>query len=571
MKWIISPGYETLFGKADVTYEQLLAPVPSTVLIEFLSALNNELNTPEAEHERQYRMILFFLSSFNNKQATIFNQAIQRLKNIDPQWNYSIFGRRYLLSMLAKEVEVNRPGMPEASKMRFEYHFLLAYLLHVDEVNNIDYLPGSVHKDDPDAYYKALWPMLVDQYEFNHSDNGPFGLFKLAAFSKYAFFNLRPFLKEYLQRLNFPNLSHLMSSFFQLTKSMLAYNVNEPLRKLTYINPTAYADATHLDSLSINKMLGKKVSISELRMYPVYKTISGKYMLVDETFFSKKMYNGPYFDLIKSTSLKNSMSYPKFSSIISKEVLEDMCFKSLCRHLVKSEFDCLNFDDNQQNLPDCYYRHNKKLLLIEFKDYFFPDGLIKKPDFENIKSYIDERFIVNQDGKAKGVSQVLNNIASLAAGEFKFDSMTSKCVSDLKTVNVYPIISFSDFMFSIPGVNEYLNKVFNSKLDRLKYPCLNIKPITMINIETLFDYCYRDGNFTGLMELIDRYHKMIRERQGKLSKEFTSETYLRSIMSFDETYSSIYLKELPKKTNSKKRFLIMDSVGLTKENLEEVL
>ncbi len=571
MKLINIPGFKALFGDPQMTYDRLLEAMPSSNIIQQLAAINSELYTPEEEGEKQRRLTEFIFSFFNDRQKAVFNQSFQQYRQLNPEWDGYFWLRPYLLTMLAKECSVNRPGKPEYAGGNFTYNFVLAYLLVVDEVNERAKIDDTIDVSDPLAAYKHLWPFLVDQYEYNQADNGPFGLFKLTAFSSHALKKLRPYLKEYLQQFYYPNLSHLLSGYYQLANSTLNYDTEQQLRKLTYLNPKPGVITSHLNSLTINSMLGKPTTIQEIKKFPVFKTSQGTYMVIDEAMLNRKIYNGPYFDLIKTTSLRNVQSYETYSTRISKDVLEDICFRSICAHLKKSAHDCLKFDNNEQSLPDCYYRNNKKTLFIEFKDYFFPERLVTDGKFEKIKEYIDQRFVNNEKGKPKGITQLLNNIERLAGGTYTFDKKGSDWISEGKKLTVYPILSFSDFMFTLPAVNQYLNEMLNSKLDRLQYPQLEIKPMTMISLETLFDLSYRGKDFILLTELIDQYHQLLREKKKLFTKNASTDIYLQSVMSFDEVYNSRFIKKYLGQINSRKVFSIADVVELSKEQMEETL
>ncbi len=43
--------------------------------------------------------------------------------------------------------------------------------------------------------------------------------------------------------------------------------------------------------------------------------------------------------------------------------------------MIKSKYETVHFDDNVLRKPDLFYRRNKTVLLLEFKDYLFPDKL----------------------------------------------------------------------------------------------------------------------------------------------------------------------------------------------------
>lgn len=100
------------------------------------------------------------------------------------------------------------------------------------------------------------------------------------------------------------------------------------------------------------------------------------------------------------------ISFNEYSSKVSKEMLEETCFVSILKALRHNK-GFLYFDDGTVNIPDAYYRNEHIIYLFEFKAYILKDELIEKPDFDNIKKYVDEHFIGTPDGKPKGIRQLI--------------------------------------------------------------------------------------------------------------------------------------------------------------------
>lgn len=565
-------GFKELFPNLSLLYDKLLEDIPADITISLLSSLNNELNTSESEQQKQIRLREIISYRFSPEQKKIISNAYARFKSRGPQFSNFIFGRRYLLAMLISEVKINRRGNPIHDTPQHEFNFFLAYLQIIDEVNetdhkNLDVLYQSTANSLSE--YKLLWPSYISQFEFNQKDNGPFGLFKLVSFCKYAYDNFKPFLKEYLLLNNFKNISQFISSFYQVAKASLNYHPEKLLRKDNRILPLSNVDTTHLKSLCINHLLGTKIFLADLRKFPLYETNFGQFRVLDETMYFQKLYKGPFFELYQETSLKETKTFNEYSSEISKKVVETICFNGICGIMQKTKHDQLHFDDNTQSQPDCYYRHNKKILLIEFKDYLFPAVLASNPEFEEIKKYIDERFIKSAKGKSKGINQLLNYIRLLRDNKYQFDNGLHNLLNANFSLQIYPVICYSDFMFNMPGVNDYINKIFQNNLKQEDFKKLQIKPVIMVNIEVLFDYTYRSGNFNSFVGLIDRYLNILNNRTRKLGKEFSSDNFLKSKSSFDEIYNSIFIEEFLKKGSNAKPFKnFAEIIGITQQEMD---
>lgn len=566
------PGYYDLFGETRESYEQLLSEMPSDLVINLLISLNNELYTNETESEKQIRLRQIIESRFTPSQHFFLNNAYKKYREKNKFYTDMVFGRRYLIAMVIKEIAANRKGEKINDTPQHEYNFLMAYLIMVQEINNMDSKFWDEFKtvdNDHDALYRLLWQTNINQFEFNERDNGPFGIAKVLAFCKYALANLRPYLKQYLFTNNFKSISQFIGSFSQILKGNSTHNTGSLFRRLNHIRPLPGVDETHLKSQCINNLLGTQITIKDLRKFPLYQLANGSYKVIDETFYNNKLYRGPFFELYYDTDLKSHKKFNQYSSEISKDVLEKICFTGVCQALVPSLYDCLHFDDNSQAQPDCYYRQKKTIIFIEFKDYMFPDELISNPNFKDLKSYIDERLIFSRKGKPKGVNQLIENLVLLNSKRYEFDR--SIVFSDKYKIDVFPIICYSDFMFNMPGVNKYIGDVFNERRSELNLPLLNILPVTMINIETLFDLYCRKGDFGTLKDLIERYHQIIRGREFKLKKHYSVDNFLATTASFDEIYNSIFLGEFLADGIGKASSKLSSIIGITQQELDEIL
>ncbi len=584
MKLVVVPGYRELFGETKITYEELIKHIPSEIIISVLISLNNELNVPTKEitdSENQKRLRELLSERFTQQQSSYLNNAYYNYGlNTNGTYNAHVFARQYLLVMILKELNNYRDFELEDTTGNDEFNILIAYLLVIDEVNfnNKVLLDEALtHQGDSLLDYRMLWTPSISQYEFNEKTNTVYELFRLIAFSKYTVKYLRGYLKEYLNGFNFKNIAELLCSLYQLSMTTLNYQKDEILKKLNYIKPAEGIDDSHLNLQAINALVGKKlIVLDDLRKKPFYFNKRNGYMFIDEDIYNKKCYKGPFFELYYNTTLKNyntilkrKMTFNEYSTDISLQVLEKNCFQSLCKALQDQKAQVVKFDDNGiDSFPDCYMRNNKSIMLFEFKGYVFPNALSAKPDFDVIKKYIDERFVENENGKAKGVNQLINQISLLAENKFDFDYHYKENFYQ-KRLTIYPIIIHSEFHFSMPGVNSYLNELFQFGLTNELKDRFIIKPLILINLEIIFDFVLTGGNFASLEKLFDRYLKIIDDREKRLRKQPSTDNFFRTKSSFDEIYRSVLLKDLkvPKKRND----IIKELIGISQEEIDEVL
>lgn len=578
MRAIMTPGYKSLFGEPSILYDEVLKEVSSQIVIMLLSSLNAELNTPEKNTEKQKRIWQRVSYRFTEEQHRKFKVAFSKYNVLVNGFDGTLFDRRCLLEMIVKEIRRNNI-CNEIDDPVHEYNFVIAYLLLVDEVRKVDseLLENAKEcKDEAMPTLPLLWAGGIRQYEFNHNVNILYELFKLYCFSKYAYDKFRPYLKELINKYSFQNLSQFIGSFNQILKVTLIDNPAEPLRKLVSINPSRSVNDSHLKALCCNSLIGNnKVVLADLRKYPLYETTIRGFMIVDADFFRKKIYRGPLFELQKETELRNMViRFDDYKTIISKEFFEKIFFRSIVKIMIKSKYEIVHFDDNVSSKPDLFYRYNKSVLLIEFKDYLFPDKIMAGKEFATFKQYIDERFVLSDREKPKGVKQLVNSIENIYKMNCEFDLLLNDIVKKKQQVKIYPVICHTDFMFSLPGINEYLNVIFGKKLKEKELESNDIRNVTIISLEILFDYSMRGGDFTSLSKLIERYWGIIDNRKKKNRKFGSVDNFLATTASFDELYETKFKQELLNNHQLSKKNRVtqlIEMAGLTQEQLNEIL
>lgn len=592
-------GYNTFFGELDETYEDLIKDLPSHLVIKLCVILNNELSAPIDSGEIQKRLISLVSQRFTPEQNAALNKVAYRFYiDSDEKYTGYVFGRRYLIAMLLKELNNYRDFNSDEESPILEYNFLKSYLLIVDEVNKADNdlfdsikmveedplslvedvintdndLTNSTNPvgDDPFSLYKILWTPFISQFEFSEKTDIGFETFKLAAFLEYSLRKFRPYLIEYLIGLGFKTIGNLHASFKHLNLMTQRYAPNDIFTKLVYTNIGEGQNDEHLRKQSINQIIGREepITLFDIKKYPLYLNADKGYTFIDGDIYNKKIYKGAFFDLYRETSLKNELKFVPYSGDISKNVLESKCLQIVLRLLNKSVRDLLYFDDGTESIPDGYLRSGNKIFLFEFKANIISDNLTSNPNFDKIKEFIDTRL----GSKKKGVGQLIQQIKDLLDNKFVFDKGL-KYLLDRKKLIVYPIICHIEHTFALPGINKYLDDKFQEQLSPDQRNKLEIKPTTVIDLQVLFDFTRSGKELKDFEVLLNRYHKIVDQRRKKLNKKRSKQTtFLRAYMSFDELYHSLYLKEI--KNNPAIEISLtafIRSLGLTTEILNENL
>ena len=576
MRMILMPGYRSLFGEPEKTYEEYVKNIPSEIIIATMIALNNELNLDANEGENQAKLRSLVCWRFTPEQLQLINIATEKYRRkTKGLFKGYFFGGRYLLSMILKELNNYRPFTMIDDSPQQEFNMLMAYFLLIDEVNFADNAimdEGRGRFNEPFGKYRLIWTTTINQYELNERPDIGFEFFKLLSFVGYAITNFRKESKEYVNSFGFKSYGELLYSIHEINLVTAKVNQGEPFRKLNYIKPGDNVDERHLKSQTINEVIEKKeIVLSDLKKYPLFFSHHEKYMIIDDELYRKRTYKGPFFDLYYSTSLKDKIRFNKYSEQISSAVLERNLFRSIMTGLRNNKYDFLFFDDDSDAAPDCYYRQNKTVFLVEFKAYLFPDEISSKPNFDKIKEYIDKRFVSNEKGEAKGIGQIIKQINGLYENTYDFDQDYKANLHD-KKITIYPIICHNEFYFSLPGINEYLDDLFQRDISPQIRNKFVIKPLTVIDLSMLSDMVLKGSNFRLLAALIDRYHKILEGRRKYSSKLIDIDLFLKSKSSFDEMYEDLLKKDLPKEPDTMIMFdKLYSLLDIKQEHLDEIL
>lgn len=567
-----------MFGENLVSYDEILKEIPSDTVIMLLIAINAELNSEEEYFENQRRIFRLLSYRYTDEQLSLLNDRISKYKKRTVGYDGTLFGRRYLLFMILKELKRDNKVDVNDNNLIQEYNFLLAYLLTVDEVNNKDHdLLRAAKRYDLKIMPEMplIWSANISQYEYNDYPNSAFELFKLLSFCKYSLDNYKMYLKELINKYAFKNISELMESFNQIVKSTLGNRSNEFFKKLSFIVPLKNVHIGHLESLCINYTKKKDlIDINDLRRFPLYETRGKGFMVIDSNMYAKKIYRGPLFELNKETSMREEINFDIYKNQVSKKCFEEILFKGIVKQLTQK--DSIVHYDLEKGIgePDLFYRYKNDVFLIEFKDYLFPDSLIKGESFGAFKSYIEERFLCSKQGKAKGVRQLSNCVQNLLSKKYQFDPELNEMLMNGKEINIHSIICHTDFMFSMPGINEYLNRLFYKEFSYKRFVHRGINKVTIIDLEVLFDLALRGGDFLKLLNFVREYYKRMENARKKAAVTSNIEDFIPSTASFDEVYETIYRSSMITDgilTDSEKVNRMIDIIGITQDEMEEIL
>lgn len=277
-----------------------------------------------------------------------------------------------------------------------------------------------------------------------------------------------------------------------------------------------------------------------IRAKPFYKKKRGVYPIIFNLFVVEKIFKGVYFLLkyvyenlsdeekekIKIKNLKSFYGHEFSEKVLCYKVMESIypqkCIKFSGRMLANMKID---------TAPDYYVRKGKSILLIESKDFLIAADKKMSFDFnvyeEEFGRVLDYEELSDGKIKHKAVMQLINCIRSILRKEFSADTKYH-----YKEIVIYPVLLIHDHQYDTPGFNELIDFWFQDALLELVEEGLfvhHIKPLTVVNIDSLIYHQVGLTNGISLHETINLYHenkKVEKQKKRKLKSHKENDKYL---------------------------------------------
>lgn len=263
----------------------------------------------------------------------------------------------------------------------------------------------------------------------------------------------------------------------------------------------------------------------EFRSNPLIKIEEGKYRVTNILFLVEKIFKSIQFlfSLVINKEVSETNRIRDFRSdhcdkFSEQKLLYNTLYKSFPKKWHKSsgkDFKDKGYNDAE---PDYYVRFKNKVFLFESKDV-----ILKGEDKQSRNSLIllqslYEKFynITKKSGKVekKAILQLIENIKRI------LDKFYNKVDTDYdpEKISIYPVLITHDRQFDSPGINKILKNLFRVELQSINqsYNIKNIKPLTIINIDTFVIYSeiFRERGTVRLEELIDSYHDKLEKKHN---------------------------------------------------------
>ncbi|HUZ57921.1 MAG TPA: hypothetical protein VMU83_04000 [Hanamia sp.] len=542
-------GNEELIAKL----KGLLSNIPSKSVIRRIAKINFEIFFNPSDSMTQNQIWDYWLEGIDVTAKTHLKERIGFYTSIS-KLEFIFFGERYILDFYNFIFE-NYNGNPERKLTQDEIlNTLKAYSIIVYISNKKDE-QTFLNKEGStlfESLQRITWPFIINQYECNNRPDGIVELIKFCAAVKEIFLdvNLQGYLKGYMKFNGFRTIRQLLEdSYLLFTIPDRIYQKADYHKRIPVIsleNKKLYLQNISIDSEYYKIKNKENIYYKLLKEKPLFKLNENDYAILDPVFLKMKLYTGFIFDFYYQSSMEKDGLYPQFkdfkSGFPSKKVIEAVVFKKLLERIFIQGNNVVWFDSKEKiSVPDCFCRSDNKIYFIELKDYLLNGNKYQTYSYEVIKEAIDQKFINGVSG-IKQIKRQINNYLN-SPDEFPCDRGFSRTS---KKMVIYPIIVHTDFIFSLPGIQQYLDEHLKAELKNINIPSnILIQDLTLINLDTFILHYYNFiENSKLLSTLIDKYFNDVKKDMIEfLNSPDEENNYTRAHRSFAIEYAEKYRDE----------------------------
>ena len=551
MYLVITPTYSDIFEGDLPELETLLSDIPSEVCLSILGLINAQLYYGRGL-ETQLGIVEFLTFRQTAQTQRVIIEKMLKRKSKEPSIEF--FSLLYTTEFINYELINFRDSYITDTTPTQELNFLKAYLLIAQQLNDKYHSAYLANASlNADYFQKTVWPTLIDQFEVNHNINPITGMVKGIALLNYIQFrtpyssHVEQFLKKHGKDKSWNYILDLIG----IVKRSWEIKQEAPSKLYPFHLSPNESFQSFFETFSVShqeyarRFKNGKQNFSGLKDKPLFK--SGKangYVILNWNFLSNKLYDGLLFDFYGNSGI--SEHFPTlidFKKFVSKEIVERFLFRKLVKSCFNKKHSMVLFDDDLvQGFPDAYVRQGKYVYLFEIKDAFFPASSINSLSYAQIKETIDKKF--NNDDK--GTGQLEKQLVKLSTGSFERKSFEELKLKR-RNVVIYPIIVYTDSLFNLPGVNQYLKQSFNNRIEKsgLRATFKSIQDLTFINLSFFIDNIHFLSNpKVGMGTLIETFQSTIRNAEKKLAATQSLENLFPPNDPFEEVVRRKFKEEM---------------------------
>lgn len=500
----VFPNYKDVFpdDKENDNIGYFLSNVPSINVIHFVSYISACLDNDYTNFKTQNFILKELLKPLNRKEQLEVSSKINKVSLSSPIIVFNHFSCQMILQYsILNFVQGNIPNFSADIAFNILKSFLICNSKYSKEMEML--IPGISNFSEQEKLLGLNITMDVAQNSlFNSEDDVLEQSYKLKELNDFLKIDEEigtPYYDDYLKFKKVNNLLEIIKYSWNIHINFKSHNKNADLNKQRFIIDTSHDDESvskYLNSISnteegsdnfSNTYGDSDLDFKLLRDKPLFKLDKFKYAVLSSKYYTDKIFNNLIFDYYQFIREKGYLkSFGDFKSYYSDVFVE----KYLLNRIIEYTFEKINCnrkqagdkfktnDKKNKDYSDYYIRIGNKILLFECKDRIMKAGIKYSYDYKIVINDIEDKYINS------GVKQLVKVIDSISKSKIRFDKLEK---NDIESLQIIPIIVYTDYAYKSRGINFYINNIFKQKLSDLNIN-FQIENIIMIHIDTLINY-----------------------------------------------------------------------------------
>jgi hypothetical protein len=534
--------------------QSILGNTSTAVLIEVLCYLNCILHTKQFSAEKQLELCqkLLFRQPKSNTSVVSRSLAIMKMKGHP----FHVFDSYTLMKTINFALENKNNKKQDDSTVEDEWQIFKAVLLANEKLNEDFRNDITGETDLLMRFAKLTWPNLISSVTHRQRNEFLLWIYKCIKFLDFISTNkeLSIYFCDYFKIKDPSDLTIFVKEIVQfyvsvgMNKTHGHFNYRMSY-KLDVVQPVLSPYCMELETLKPSEYMSK--DFKSLRQFPIIKLNDDRFVVTNWNFILEKLGVGLVFDLFNNTELKNK--YRDFSDFKSKMGLNiwEKEFQEIMKDSVLKKGDIYSIGEtNAKNNCDFYIRRNSQLSVIEFKDTLIP----KETRYDEIKADIDRKFT-----GTKGIGQIKKILDKLKDDINVLEPKNSSYTKNRKPV-IYPVIVVTEALYTLSGINTYLNREFKKIIMKEDYP-FYVKPLMILP----FDYfLLANSNFkTGKVDyfkFLEKYNVNLINARRRAFRSNKIEVKFKMFDGFIDSLDNIIPKTVNKSDLKKENTLVGSAI-----------
>ena len=425
----------------------------------------------------------------------------QKTLNIN---NYTLM-ELYCILLKYKKGQCDNVSLSVSERLLYLKLVLIANERRIHPIENNQKNIDSITPNDPFAYEKLFWPILLQETDVNEVLNIEYEMFRIKSFvegiiDKYP--EADCIIDDFFRERGFDNYKSYASALVIFYMDYITSYTNNRILKAGIKENTQNRNL--FAPLVTNNIIPD--TYLDLKSHPVYY-YNGGYYVLHWNYLLSQIYIGILM------ALKRKLNESGFKNIKEEcgEIIEHTLFKSVLVTAFCNSWQRFSFDENKRGYPDAMFKIGNNLFIMELKDSLMGENVMESSDYTCIENHITRTFIQSNKDK-KAIKQLDAYIKKYVNNEYDVLGFPYN-----KKLNIYPIIIYTDYKYRINGLNHYLSIKFDEILNSTETSIKRrIHPLTVIGLDCLFNlqYKFREKNI-NFANAINKYHRHVKDKEKK--------------------------------------------------------